>query len=164
MNYYESVVIDYLRADRALFVNTECCLQVNQADNPDKSGPHWYCDAVAADFRSKTVFLCEISYGSQLSDLTKRLKGWHENWKGVCRALVRDSFLPEPWPVRPWLFIPEKLVPLLLKRLAQIQTGRLSTFDPRITPLEMVQPWLYRSFNRIDEATKPPVIPQEMVK
>ena len=29
MNYYESVVIDYLRADRALFVNTECCIQLN---------------------------------------------------------------------------------------------------------------------------------------
>lgn len=46
MNYYESVVVDYLRADRALFVNTECCIQLNESDNPDTSGPHWYCDAV----------------------------------------------------------------------------------------------------------------------
>src|ERR1700687_1112997 len=164
MNYYESVVIDYLRADRALFVNTECCLQVNPADNPDKSGPHWYCDAVVADFRSGTVFLCEISYGAQLSDLTKRLKGWHENWKGVCHALVRDSFLPKAWPVRPWLFVPEKLVPLLLKRLAQIKTGQTLEFVPRITPLELVQPWLYRGFSRVDDATKPVVIPEAMAK
>src|SRR5260370_41944842 len=42
---------------RFVFVNTECCIQINPADNPDRSGPHWYCDAVAADFRSKTVFL-----------------------------------------------------------------------------------------------------------
>src|SRR5439155_14984497 len=104
MNYYESVVLDYLRADRALFVNTECCIQINPADNPDKSGPHWYCDAVAVDFRSKTIFLFEISYGSQLADLTKRLKDWHENWEGVRRALARESFLPELWPVLVWLF------------------------------------------------------------
>lgn len=51
MDYYQNVVIDYLRADRALFVNAECCIQVNPASNPDASGPHWYCDAVAADFR-----------------------------------------------------------------------------------------------------------------
>jgi len=45
MDYYESIVVNYLRADRALFVNTECCVQLNQSDNPDGSGPHWYCDA-----------------------------------------------------------------------------------------------------------------------
>jgi hypothetical protein len=95
MNYYESVVIDYLRADRALFVNTECCIQLNEADNPDSSGPHWYCDAVAADFRSQKVFLCEISYATGLTALLKRIKGWQENWYGVCGALLRDSFLPK---------------------------------------------------------------------
>jgi hypothetical protein len=164
MNYYETVVIDYLRADRALFVNTECCIQINPADNPDNSGPHWYCDAVAADFRSKTVFLCEISYDARLTDLTKRLKDWHENWKGVCHALVRDSALPDLWPVRPWLFVPEEHVPLLLKRLNQIQNGQPLTFAPLITPLQMVQPWHYRGYNRIGEAAKPEIIPEAMAK
>jgi hypothetical protein len=79
MDYYESVVVHYLRADRALFVNTECCIQLNQSKNPDSSGPHWYCDAVACDFRKSLIFLCEISYGAQLSDLTKRLKEWYAN-------------------------------------------------------------------------------------
>ena len=105
MNYYESVVVDYLRADRAIFVNTECCIQVNQADNPDSSGAHWYCDAVAVDFRSKEIFLCEISYAAELTALLKRLKGLHDNWDAVRHALSRDSFLPESWPVRPWLFV-----------------------------------------------------------
>jgi hypothetical protein len=109
MNYYESVVMDYLRADRAIFLNTEYCIQINPG-NPDTSGPHWYCDAVALDFRSKEIFLCEISYAVRLADLLKRLKGWHDNWKGVCDAVARDSFLPEPWPIRPWLFVPESRV------------------------------------------------------
>ena len=54
MNYYESVVMDYLRADRAVFLNTEYCIQINPG-NPDTSGPHWYCDAVALDFRAKEI-------------------------------------------------------------------------------------------------------------
>jgi hypothetical protein len=29
MDYYEGVVIDYLRADRALFVNTEYCIRIS---------------------------------------------------------------------------------------------------------------------------------------
>ncbi|HYP57810.1 MAG TPA: hypothetical protein VEQ35_05945 [Beijerinckia sp.] len=163
MNHYENVVIDYLRSDRAVFVNTECCIQLNQGDNPDTSGPHWYCDAVASDFRTQTVFLCEISYSKQLADLTKRLKGWHESWDLVRLALKRDSFLPENWPARPWLFVPESLLPLLFKRLVQIggAIDRLN-YVPRITPLEMVQPWRYRSWNRIGEAAKPDTIPAAM--
>src|SRR5258708_17759914 len=149
MNYYESVVVDYLRADRAMLVNTECCIQVNQADNPDSSGAHWYCDAVAADFRSKEIFLCEISYAAELAALLKRLKGWHDNWDAVRHALSRDSFLPEAWPVRPWLFVPEEKLEFLLKALAQMVKGEVLKFTPRITTLEMVQPWLYRSWNRV---------------
>ncbi len=75
MDYYESVVIDYLRADRAIFVNTEYCIQVNPGTNPDKSGAHWYCDAVALNFRWKEILLCEISYSVNLGALAKRLKG-----------------------------------------------------------------------------------------
>jgi hypothetical protein len=161
VNYYESVVVDYLRADRALFVNTECCIQLHEGNNPDTSGPHWYCDAAVADFRSKCIFLVEISYSGQLSDLAKRMKGWHENWAGVCHALARDSFLPSDWPVRPWTLVPEKLVPVLLRKLAQIGGDNLS-FIPRITPLEMVQPWQYRSWNRVGEAEKPPSVPEPM--
>ena len=161
MNYCESVVVDYLRADRALFVNTECCIQINEADNPDSSGAHWYCDA-AADFRSKRVFLCEISYAMGLDALLKRLKGWQENWDGVCGALLRDSFLPQDWAVRPWLFVPEECVAVLTKGLDQIGKGGPLKFTPRITPLQMVQPWKYRSWNRKGEATKPRSIPESM--
>jgi hypothetical protein len=137
MNYYESVVIEYLRADRAVFVNTENCIQINSAYNPDGSGPYWYCDAVALDFRSKEIFLCEISYSIRLTQLIKRLKGWHDNWKEVCDAVARDSSLSfsEPWPVRPWLFVPEKRVTVLEQQLAKIANGQ-PKFVPKITHLD----------------------------
>src|SRR6266404_2911778 len=101
MDYYESIVVSYLRADHALFVNTVCCIQLSLGDNPDTSGPHWYCDVVACDFRRRRIYLCEISYGARLADLIKRLTAWHENWDLVCKALFRDSCLPDDWPVRP---------------------------------------------------------------
>ena len=163
MNYYEIVVIDYLRADRSIFVNTECCIQLNPGENPDVSGPHWYCDAVACDFESQSVFLCEISYAERLTALRDRLTNWHDNWPSVCRSLQRDSYLPSEWLVRPWLFVPEQSIDLLLSYLKKIQGTKESLrFTPRITPLEMVQPWRYRSWNRDKEATKPAVIPVAM--
>jgi hypothetical protein len=162
MDYYETVMTHYLRSDRAIFVNTECCIQLNESDNPDTSGPHWYCDAVAVDFRSKAVFLCEISYSKGLPSLTKRLKGWHDDWAKVCYALTRDSYFDKSWPVRPWLFVPEQFVPLLLRRFDEIRTGQALKFSPRITPLEMIQPWQYQSWNRIGEMKKPDIVPKEM--
>jgi hypothetical protein len=166
MNYYESVVIDYLRADRALFVNTECCIQLNDSDNPDNSGPHWYCDAVVCDLRSKHVFLVEISYNAKLGGweggLVQRLRSWNENWLGVRAALVRDCFVSSEWPVRPWLFVPEGQLSKLVVYLDRITTERALAFCPRITPLDMVQPWRYRSWNRKGEEQKPDWIPIAM--
>lgn len=162
MSYYQAVVIEYLRADRALFVNTECCIQLHEGANPDTCGPHWYSDAVACDFRSATVFLCEITYSLSLGALMKRLAGWHANWALLQLALRRDSHLPPHWPIRPWLFVPERSVPLLLKRMSFLGGGTEAVFVPRITPLELVQPWRYRSWDRVGEAEKPELIPEEM--
>src|SRR5437764_1329196 len=131
MSFYEEVVIDYLRADRAIFVNTNCCIQLNESNNPDSSGPHWYCDAIATDFRARNVFLCEISYSSSLGDMIKRLKAWHDSWQLLCIALGRDSFLPRDWPIRPWLFVPEHLLPRLVGRLSQIADASAPHFIPR---------------------------------
>jgi hypothetical protein len=162
MDYYEGVMLHYLRADRAIFLNTECCIQLNESLNPDSSGPHWYCDAVAADFRSRSIFLCEISYSKGLVSLTKRLKSWHSDWAKVCYALTRDSFLEADWPIRPWLFVPQQLVPLLLKRLDEVAAGQMLNFVPRIPTLEGIQPWLFPSWNRVGECAKPDVIPEAM--
>lgn len=69
MDHFEGVVLDYLRADRALFVNSQCCIQLNEGANPDTSGPHWYCDAVAVSFKEQAAYLCEISYAARAPSL-----------------------------------------------------------------------------------------------
>lgn len=163
MDFYQGVVVDYLRADRTVFLNTECCIQLNEGPNPDTSGPHWYCDAVAVDFRNETVFLCEISYAERLGSLIERLKAWTEHWPGVCAALERDCKVPKGWPVRPWLFVPEGLVSGLVGKLDKMEgADGLAAFKPRITPLECVQPWLYRSWNHRDSETGKPAVPEPM--
>jgi hypothetical protein len=151
MDYFQGVVTAFLRADRSMFVNTECCIQLNAAANPDNSGPHWYCDALAVNFREKEIFLCEITYSKSLDALAKRLSGWAEHWELLKVALVRDCALPPEWPVRPWIFTPKELVPLLERKLAKLAfaDGESTNMPkPKITDLESVMPWLYRSWNR----------------
>jgi hypothetical protein len=80
----------------------------------------------------------------------------------VLLAIARDSFLDKAWPVRPWIFLPEEFVPLLLKRFAEIGNGQPLKFAPRITPLEMIQPSRFQSWNLIAEMPKPACVPEAM--
>lgn len=169
MDYYQGVVLDYIRADRAVFVNPECCIQLVDKLNPDDSGPHWYCDAVAVDLRNEKVFLCEMTYERGSSKLLKRLRAWAEHWEGICAALVRDCKVKPNWAVRPWLFVPEdekELLSLLAKVNAIKGSNGLPLFQPRITTLESIQPWKSREFhswNHQDKDTKRPAyVPAEM--
>lgn len=164
MDYFEGVVLNYIRSDRSVFVNSECCIQLNEASNPDKSGPHWYCDAVCVDFRNKNILLCEISFSSSLSTLVSKLKDWNIYWDRLAFSLERDSNLPKGWPVRPWIFVPEIRIPLLLKRIKEFSENGTLNYTPLITPLELTQPWRFRSWNRLGEETKPDIIPVEMQK
>jgi hypothetical protein len=154
MDHFQAVVVDYLRADRAVFVNTECCIQLNPGANPDTCGPHWYCDALAINLREKSVSLCEVTYSQSLDSLLKRLIGWGENWPALRKALVRDCNVPSDWLVQPWVFIPSGLHPPFSTKLAKlpsIATGKSEMPVPKVTHLEEVVPWKYRSWNRIAE-------------
>lgn len=161
MDFYQGVVIDYLRADRAVFVNTECCIQLNEGPNPDNSGHHWYCDAVAVDFRNRETFLCEISFEESLGKLKKRLNEWIGHWPELCKALKRDSKVPADFGVRPWLFVPARSVAQIIASL-EATKGADGTplFKTRITPLEKVQPWFYHSWNHRDCMTDKSEVPE----
>jgi hypothetical protein len=99
MDHFESIVLEYLRADRSLFVNSQCCIQLNPGDNPDTSGPHWYCDAIAVSFKRQAAYLCEITYATPPTSLMKRLTAWNKDWGLLREALFRDSGVPTDWPV-----------------------------------------------------------------
>jgi hypothetical protein len=150
VDHFEGVVLDYLRANKATFVNAQFCIQLNPGSNPDTSGPHWYCDAVAINFKNKSVHLCEITYASPPASLVKRLGAWSGSWPAVCEALRRDSGIPEGWHVQPWLFVRRDIEARILAFLAGLPISSMP--PPRITHLEDVLPWHYCSWDRPDEA------------
>jgi hypothetical protein len=155
MEYFQGVVTEFLRADRAVFVNTECCIQVNPGENPDRTGPHWFCDAVAVSFRERRVYLGEITYSKSFSALNKRLTDWAANWGLLRVALVRDCHVPDAWPVQPWLFVPNALQNALkdrLRKIANIGDAAEQMPYPKTTDLEAVAPWKYQSWNRREDS------------
>lgn len=152
MDYFQGVVTEYLRADRAMFVNTELCIQINVGANPDTSGPHWYCDAVAVNFRTREIFLCEVTYAKAADSLMKRLDGWASNWPRLKAALVRDCDLPADWNVTPWAFVPAEHISMVqskIRRIERIGGSSENMPTPIVTALEDVLPWKYKSWNRL---------------
>jgi hypothetical protein len=154
MDYFQSVVVAYLRANRATFVNTEYCIQVNAGPNPDTSGPHWYCDAVAVDITQKTCNLCEVSYSKTLGSLGKRLAQWRSHWPEIRAALFCDSGMGQDWTVLPHVFVPEHLGPTLERhpeRFPEILGSGELIPNPKVTWLENVLPWTYKFWGRAGE-------------
>lgn len=149
MDYFQGVVTEFLRANRATFVNTECLIQLEPGDVPAK-GRHWYCDVVAINFAERSVHLCEVTFSTTLHALFTRLAGWKSAWLGVKRALVRDCRIPEDWSVRPHVFIPSGRVAVYERKLAMLE--RVPSVEgmpiPLVTHLEEVVPWKYRSWDR----------------
>jgi hypothetical protein len=164
LEYFQPITVEYLRADRAIFVNTEFCLQLNEG--LPAASAHWFVDALAVDFRSKTIFLCETSFEKSMASIVERLQKWQTNWTAIPKALARDSALDVgllSWPIRAWLFVPQDCLRILLKKLAVVTAASSDGFPPpRITTLEMTQPWQYCSWNREGEGQKPTIIPHEM--
>jgi hypothetical protein len=147
VDYYQAVVMDYLRADRKLFLNTEFCIQLGDDLNPDKT-KHWYCDAVTVDFGEETIWLVEVSFADQLASLRKRLADWESHWKVIperVKELSGASKLCSEWSVRPWLFVRGNLKEPVRKKLEPFQNGPLNA---KIDSLDQVLPWKYASWNR----------------
>ena len=69
MDYFQGVVTEYLRADRAMFVNTEYLIQLEPGNAPAKN-KHWYCDAVAVNMRDNEVSYVKSHTPRLLAHLT----------------------------------------------------------------------------------------------
>jgi hypothetical protein len=153
VDYFQGVVAEYIRANRATFINPEFQLQLDGDPRcPPKDG-YWYVDMLAVNLEEQVAYLCEVSYAKPPAALVKRLAAWSANWLRLVLALQRDAHIGEHWRVRPWLFVPEGSIGWLLDRLPRMPVV------PKITPLEMTQPWLFCGFNQPMENAKPASIP-----
>lgn len=150
MDYFLGVVTEYLRANRSVFINTELLIQLDLGDSPAK-GRHWFCDVAAADFNEDTLFLCEVTYSKSMSALATRLISWSKHWPEIRQALLRDCGIPPTWQIKPWAFIPTEYHDTLKKRLAPFTnrgTDEHAMPPPRVTYLESIVPWKYKSWDR----------------
>lgn len=147
MDYYQGVVLEYLRADRSVFVNPEYLIQLDEG--VAKKGRHWYCDILAVSFRTpRAIYLCEVTYSSTAHALLRRLKEWDANWTEICDAVSKNCGGTSGWQICPWVFLPkEVLEKQYQKKLSQFLPPRTQQQQmplPRVTALEKVAPWRYK--------------------
>jgi hypothetical protein len=146
VDYFQGVVLEYLRADRSCFVNPEFWIRGNLESPHDK--PHWFVDVLAVHMKEKKVYLCEVTYAKQPRALVQRLQSWKEHWDIINRTLKEDTGIDKEWPLIPWVFgAPETLrvIEPVLKKL----------FPKGLTMnLEKVLPWLYCTYDRKEEIKK----------
>ena len=154
MDYFQGTVENYLRADRKLFLNSEYLLQLDPDKNLPLKDRHWYVDVLAIDFRDEKIWLCEITYSKTLSALLKRLRAWQENWDELKYALQRDTLHPEGFTAQPWIFVPTEMRERFIEKFVPSNSAK-GMPNPRITNLDRVLPWNYKTWNRpgyVDEA------------
>jgi hypothetical protein len=152
MEHYKTVVMDYLQSDRAVFVNAECCLPLDDPADSEKRVERCSCDAVAIDLRHGAVYLCETALDDQLQSLMRKLSAWTKNWDSIRAALQRDCKLPANWRVHVWLFVPRGSIDMLDGKLEHLRQTIGSRFKVKLTVLEDVQPWRFSSWERCEEA------------
>ena len=149
MDFFQGVVADYLRSSRTRFVNAECLIQLTP-DNTLLKNAHWYCDFITVDLLERTAYLCEVTFARTSNSLLKRLNAWTSQWDQVRAAIVRDCAIPKEWEVKTWLFLPEASEVSVRVRVEKLLTQHAGVWTipfPRITTLESILPWKYRSWN-----------------
>ena len=86
-----------------------------------------------------------------MQSLVGRLQAWQSNWAELTSAVVRDSGVPAEWNVQPWVFIPQKRRDVFDKKIAMLKPSPAQESQmpkPRITYLEHVVPWEYKTWDR----------------
>jgi len=146
MNHYQEIVSDYLRADRAIFVNANYRLPGHPVETADK--PYWDIDIVALNMRKRRAYLCEVTYTLDAAALLRRFAAWREHWQEMVDGLIKLSGLSPEWQVKPWIFTPESI------RASIEQQVRFWHPQARFTDLELVAPWQYNR-DRIDVDNEP---------
>ena len=137
MSHYHEIVGEYLNAERHQFICQEFLIDIGDPTKQMKDQAFWV-DVVAADFRARTLFLCEISYSQKLAAILRKFQIWSDNWDAVRAELFRASGVSPDWDVKPWVFAPAARRDLFLKGLANIPGLR---FAPEWTALEDLVPW-----------------------
>lgn len=151
MDYFQGVVAEYLRANRGTFINPEILIQLDPGASP-KKGRFWYCDLMAVSLRTRSVYLCEVTYSTSVAGLIQRLQGWQTHWHDLLLALQRDCGVDSTWSVSPWVFLPESREAIYERKWSSLALPNPSGMPkPKLTFLEDVLPWKYCTWDKQDD-------------
>lgn len=81
MDHFEGVVLDYLRADRALFVNCQCCSQPNEG-KPRHQRPALVLRCGGRELQGAGGLLVLNHLRSKNAIAFGRLRAWDSTGKG----------------------------------------------------------------------------------
>lgn len=150
MDYFQGVVAEFLRADRACFINSEFFISIDPSKGEYQKDKHWFVDVLAIHLTQQRAYLCEVTYARKPVALINRLGLWKVNWATIRQALQRDAGIPLDWPVYPWIFVPAEFQPEIRPTLERLFPG-----EYRLSKLEDTVPWKYPNWNRIDNDFEP---------
>lgn len=154
MDHFKTVVMDYLQSDKAVFVNAECCLQLDPLADSERHGQSCSCDAVAIDLRHRAVYLCHAAFEHKLHAFIEELYVWTRNWDSIKASLQRDCGVPANWRVYVWLFVPKDSIEMADEKLEQLRQTIGSKFKVKITALEDAQPWRASTWKHCEVAAE----------
>ena len=131
-------VESYLRSQEALFLSSDCPLQLSAGEASS------FVDMLAVDFSNKTVWLCVGG-----NEVMKTLRLWQTHWPQVQMALWRDHKIPIGFEIRPWGFVEQA------QKLSYDSAFSHSEMDghmpnPRFTKLEDLGKLMPRNRRRDD--------------
>lgn len=151
MEHYKTVVMDYLQSDSAVFLNTDCRLELDETASSEKTRQHCSCDAVAIDLRHGAVYLCDTVLSERPQALISKLSAWTKSWDSIKTALWDKCKVPANWRIHVWLFVPRDSIEMLDERLEQLRQNIGARFKVKLTALEDVQPWRSSRWARREE-------------
>lgn len=143
MDYFQGVVLEYLRADRSNFVNPEFWVRGNLESAHNR--PHWFVDILTVNMKEKKVYLCEVTYAKQPRALVQRLRSWREHWETIEKTLREDTGVPGDWPLCPWVFATDQAMKAIEPELVRLFP------DHKASNLLKTLPWEYCTYDRKEE-------------
>ena len=139
MDYYQSIVAEWLTADGRTLVAQEYGLRTSHVQEFKVKGQkNLWPDILAVRPRDKRAFLCEVSWSKDWKRTGEKLAKYHELMPQIRESL--DHWLAIPtsndWVVHVWYFVPEAQV----EKTKQLGPAGLGL---RVSSLDQIKPWTY---------------------
>lgn len=137
MDYFQNTVAEWLGSDSRTLLVQEYYLRLSNHEVLSSSNQEYrWPDIVAVRMADEQVFLCEVTWSGNFSELARRVTAYFERLEAVRTSLRYWLGIPEGWQIAVWMFVPRGHVPKLASKARP-------DWRVRFTALEDIRPWEY---------------------